>query len=66
MGFLIPVKPGDPVRRGDVLAVIHAKSAADVEPARKALDEAIVLGERANPRPLIAERVTVAGVEPWS
>ena len=66
VGFLIPVKPGDPVRRGDVLAVIHAKSAADAELARRALDQAIVLGERANPRPLIAERVSAAGVEMWS
>ncbi len=63
VGLLIPVKPGDRVRRGDVLAVVHAKSAADAERARQALDEAIVLGERATPRPLISDRVTVAGVE---
>ncbi|HTL06232.1 MAG TPA: thymidine phosphorylase [Gemmatimonadales bacterium] len=66
VGLMIPAKPGDRVRRGDILAVIHAKSAADVEQARRALDQAIVLGENASPRPLISERVTAAGVEPWS
>jgi pyrimidine-nucleoside phosphorylase len=65
VGLMIPAKPGDHVRRGDVLAVIHAKSAADAELARRSLDTAIVLGEAANPRPLISERVTAAGVEAW-
>jgi thymidine phosphorylase len=66
VGLLIPAKPGDRVRRGDVLAVIHARSAADAAKAREALEEAIVLGKLATPRPLISERVTAAGVEVWS
>jgi pyrimidine-nucleoside phosphorylase len=66
VGLLIPAKPGDRVRRGDVLAVIHARSAADAAKAREALEEAIVLGKLATPRPLISERVTAAGVEAWS
>ena len=66
VGFVIPAKPGDRVRRGEVLALIHAKSSADAERGSQALDEAIVLGECAAPRPLISERVSREGVEPWN
>jgi pyrimidine-nucleoside phosphorylase len=64
VGFLIPAKPGDRVRRGDVLAVIHARTEADAERARTALDEAIVLGTGSKPLPLLSHRVTAEGVEP--
>jgi pyrimidine-nucleoside phosphorylase len=64
VGFLIPVKPGDQVRRGDMLAVIHARTEADAERARTALDEAIVLGTGSKPLPLLSHRVTAGGVEP--
>jgi thymidine phosphorylase len=60
---MIPAKPGDRVRRGDVLAVIHARTDADAERARTALDEAIVIGDAASPLPLVSHRVTAAGVE---
>jgi pyrimidine-nucleoside phosphorylase len=63
VGFMIPAKPGQRVRRGDVLAVIHASTEADAERARTALDEAIVIGERATPLPLVSHRVSAAGVE---
>jgi pyrimidine-nucleoside phosphorylase len=63
VGFMIPAKPGQRVKRGDVLAVIHARTEADAERARTALDEAIVIGESVNPLPLISHRVTSAGVE---
>jgi pyrimidine-nucleoside phosphorylase len=63
VGFTLPVKPGDRVRKGDVLAVIHAKSKPDAERAQQALGEAIVFGEGAKPRPLISDRVTADGVE---
>jgi pyrimidine-nucleoside phosphorylase len=62
VGFMIPVKPGQRVTRGDVLAVIHAKTEADAERARTALDEAIVIGERATPLPLLSYRVSADGV----
>ena len=64
VGFVIPAKPGDRVRRGDLLAVIHARTEADAEQARTALDEAIVIGDRAAPLPLISHRVTAVGSEP--
>jgi pyrimidine-nucleoside phosphorylase len=63
VGLVISAKPGDKVRRGDTLAIIHAKSHEDAERARHALDEAIVLGETASPRPLVSDRVTAKGVE---
>jgi pyrimidine-nucleoside phosphorylase len=63
VGFLVTAKPGDRVRRGDVLAQIHARTAADAERARTALDEAIVIGEHVSPLPLVSHRVTAAGVE---
>jgi pyrimidine-nucleoside phosphorylase len=66
VGFMIPAKPGQRVKRGDVLAVIHARTEADAERARTALDEAIVIGESANPLRLVSHRVTSAGVEPLS
>lgn len=63
VGLSIPVKLGDRVSQGDVLAMIHARSKQDAERARTALDAAIVLGERAAPRPLVSDRVTLEGVE---
>ena len=63
VGIMLPAKPGLRVRRGDVLAVIHARTEADAERARTALDEAIVLAESATPLPLVSHRVTAAGVE---
>jgi hypothetical protein len=47
-----------------VLAVIHARTEADAERARTALDEAIVLGTGAKPLPLLSHRVTAHGAEP--
>ncbi len=63
VGFSIPIKPGDRVSQGDLLAVIHAKSQLDAERATRSLSEAIVIGERATPRPLISDRVTATGTE---
>jgi pyrimidine-nucleoside phosphorylase len=63
VGIVIPVKPGDRVSRGEVLAVIHARTQADAERCRSTLDEAIVLGDHAKPLPLIAHRVDTGGVE---
>ena len=63
VGIVIPVKPRDRVSRGEVLAVIHARTEADAERCRITLDEAIVLGEHASPLPLLSHRVTGAGIE---
>jgi pyrimidine-nucleoside phosphorylase len=66
VGIVIPVKPGERVSRGAVLAVIHARTQADAERCRTTLDEAIVLAEHAAPFPLLSHRVTADGVETLS
>ena len=63
VGFVIPAKPGDRVSRGDVLALIHARTEADAAAAERALAGSIRIGERADPLPLIGRRVTAAGTD---
>jgi pyrimidine-nucleoside phosphorylase len=64
VGFVITVKPGDGVSRGDVIATIHARSKEDLGIGRSVLEQAIVLGESARDAlPLVSHRITVAGVE---
>ncbi len=63
VGFFITARPGDRVARGEPLATIHARDAAGVEAGRRALAEAVVIGEAARPLPLVSHRVTAAGVE---
>ena len=64
VGFVITAKPGHHVTKGQTLATIHARSVADLEAGRTALERAIVIGESAPPPlPLISHRVTVRGVE---
>jgi pyrimidine-nucleoside phosphorylase len=58
VGLVIPAKPGDRVSRGDVLAIVHARTEDAAEQARRALDAAIRIGESAAPLPLIQQRVT--------
>jgi pyrimidine-nucleoside phosphorylase len=63
VGIVIPIKPGDRVSRGEVLAVIHARTEAEAERCRITLDEAIALGDRAAPLPLLSHRVDARGIE---
>jgi pyrimidine-nucleoside phosphorylase len=63
VGFRIVVKPGDQVRRGDLLGEIHARSEQQIGPAARALRGAIRFGDRVAPRPLISHRVSRTGVE---
>jgi pyrimidine-nucleoside phosphorylase len=63
VGFMISAKPGQYVRRGEALAVIHARTEADAERARTALDEAIVIGESSSALQLVSHRITAAGTE---
>jgi pyrimidine-nucleoside phosphorylase len=64
VGFVITVKPGDQVRRGDPIASVFAKDSAGIATGMTALEEAIALDERGRLTPLITHRVTSAGVEP--
>jgi pyrimidine-nucleoside phosphorylase len=63
VGFLIPAKPGDPVRAGDALATVFARDRAGVELALSALSEAIHIADQGELTPLISHRVTANGVE---
>ncbi len=64
VGFVITAKPGQNVTRGQLLATIHARSGADLDVGRSALERAIEIGDSAvSPLPLITHRVTVRGVE---
>ena len=66
VGFVIEVKPGNAVRRGDVLATIHARDEDGLAAGRKVLEEAIPIGdEPGSCLPLVSRRVTTEGVGVW-
>lgn len=62
VGLEVPAKPGQPVRRGDRLAVIHARSREAAEAVVATVRAAIPIGDSApDILPLVAWRVTSAG-----
>jgi pyrimidine-nucleoside phosphorylase len=64
VGFVLFVRPGEPVRTGQPLLEIHAADEASAYRAARALVAAIPIGDQApRLRPLVSHRVTVAGVE---
>ncbi len=64
VGFVVTARPGQRVKAGEPLASIFARDAAGIARGRKALDEAIGIGEgEAGMLPLLAARVTSEGVE---
>lgn len=65
VGFVISVKPGARVRRGDPIATIHARDDEGLILGRAALEAAIeITDDRFPPTlPLISHRVTRQGVE---
>ncbi len=65
VGFVITVKPGDRVERGQPIATIHAKHDTDLKVGRAILRSAISFGETASAIPLISHRITAEGVESW-
>ena len=58
VGFVIPVKPGQKVSRGQLLGTVHARDAAGVHDGMEALRKAIRLGGRAKPWPLVSHRIS--------
>ncbi len=64
VGFVITVKPGDPVRAGDPIASVFARNDADAAGGLAALGEAIVIADEGRCTPLITHRVTSRGIEP--
>ncbi len=63
VGFVIPVKPGDRIDAGDLLATVHARDPAGGAIGIRALEEAIVIAETGQLTPLISHRVSATGVE---
>jgi pyrimidine-nucleoside phosphorylase len=63
VGFVITVKPGDQVERGQPIASVFARDPDGIALGMEALHRAIVVGETADPLRLISHRVTAAGVE---
>ena len=67
VGFVITAKPGDRVERGQTIATIHALDDAGVLDGRRALSEAITIGEGTpDPLPLVSHRITADGVGRWA
>lgn len=66
VGFVITARPGDVVKAGEPVATIYARDEAGLVAGRDALARAIVVADEADPPlPLIAYRVTEAGVEQY-
>jgi len=63
VGVVIPVKPGQRVALGQLLATIHARDEAGAAAADPVVRKAIRMGERASPLPLVSHRITRDGVE---
>ncbi|MBI1722312.1 MAG: thymidine phosphorylase [Gemmatimonadetes bacterium] len=64
VGFVITARPGQQVHISEPLASIFAKDRAGIELARRALDDAIRIGDgHAAPLPLVAARVSAKGME---
>jgi pyrimidine-nucleoside phosphorylase len=63
VGFVVTVKPGDPVRAGEPIASIFAKDEAGIAVGTVALREAVVIGDHGTLTPLISHRITSRGVE---
>jgi len=66
VGFVITARPGDVVTAGEPLGTIYARDETGLAAGRDALARAILVADEADPPlPLIAHRVTEAGVEEY-
>jgi len=64
VGFVITAKPGIRVSKGDALAMIHARTEADLKLGESVLEKAIVIGDgKPSPLPLVSHRITSNGIE---
>ena len=66
VGVVVPVKPGQRVAGGQLLATIHARDKSSAAQAEREVKMAIRLGDHATPLPLISHRVTKDGVEAFT
>jgi len=63
VGVVLERKIGDPVKAGEVLAVIHARSADAAEKVRGRVAAAFTVAPSARPRSLLLRRVSASGIE---
>ncbi len=63
VGFVIRVKPGMRVERGQHLATIHAQDDGSAESAERVLERAISIGEPLPVPPLVSHRLDATGLE---
>ena len=65
-GVTLAAKPGDYVRRGDILAELHTSDAKKLAEAQQLVERAYAFSEQPpKPQPLILSRVTKDGVEDY-
>jgi pyrimidine-nucleoside phosphorylase len=62
VGFVIPIKPGDRVKKGEAIASVFARDRNGIATGMLGLKEAIVIGEAGTLTPLISHRVTAERV----
>jgi pyrimidine-nucleoside phosphorylase len=63
VGIVLEKKIGDPVKIGEVLAVIHARSAEAAQNVTARVAAAFTIASQAQPRALLLRRVTKSGIE---
>jgi len=63
VGVVLAKKVGDPVAAGEVLAVIHARTADDAAKVTERVAAAFTVASAARPRALLLRRVTASGIE---
>jgi pyrimidine-nucleoside phosphorylase len=66
VGFVITAKPGQEVKAGEELAVVHAWDQDGADTGAQVLEKAISIGDGPEPfLPMISHRITSSGVEVW-
>ena len=66
VGFVIPVKPGDQVKKGQAIGTVYARDEKGLAVGRKALSEAISIADSpVAPLDLISHRITATSRERW-
>jgi pyrimidine-nucleoside phosphorylase len=63
VGVVLEKKVGDSVAAGEIVAVIHARSAGDAENVATRVSAAFSVADHAQPRTLMLRRVSVSGIE---
>jgi pyrimidine-nucleoside phosphorylase len=66
VGFVITVKPGDAVKRGQPIATVHAADEAGKKQGFAVISEAVTIADEAAPcLDLVSTRFSQSGAEPW-